>query len=86
LTLATLLELFHPCCLLNIKQGQMMLASVASVKIERTSNDTNQHKRYSALFGQMNNNKNRTTLVLICVTKWKAPTINCKAISTERSL
>jgi len=32
LTLATLLELFHPCRLLNIKQGQMMLASVASVK------------------------------------------------------
>jgi len=31
-TLATLLELFHSCCLLNIKQGQMILASVASVK------------------------------------------------------
>jgi len=32
LTLATLVELFHPCYLSNVKQGQMMLASVASVK------------------------------------------------------
>jgi len=32
LTLATLLESFHLCYLSNVKQGQMMLASVASVK------------------------------------------------------
>jgi len=28
----TLVESFHPCYLSNVKQGQMMLASVASVK------------------------------------------------------
>jgi len=32
LTLATLVESFHPCYLSNVKQRQMMLASVASVK------------------------------------------------------
>jgi len=32
LTLAMLVEPFHPCHLSNVKQGQMMLASVASVK------------------------------------------------------
>jgi len=32
LTLATLMELFYPCYLTNVKQGQMMLVSVASIK------------------------------------------------------
>jgi len=32
LTLATLVESFHPCYLSNVKQRQMMLASVASIK------------------------------------------------------
>jgi len=32
LTLATLLKSSHPCCLSNVKQRQMMSASVASVK------------------------------------------------------
>jgi len=30
--IATLVESFHPCYLSNVEQGQMMLASVASVK------------------------------------------------------
>jgi len=32
LTLDTLLKSFHPCCLSNVKQGQMMSANAASVK------------------------------------------------------
>lgn len=31
----TLMKLFHPCCLLSVKQRQMMLSSVVSV-LERT--------------------------------------------------
>jgi len=30
LTLATLVESFHPCYLSNVKQGQMMLASICA--------------------------------------------------------